>query len=380
MRRFNRAKSLKLNTMKHTPLLFIAALSTHLAAEITPIIRQTTTSDDGTPSSVKYLENVSGLSGSAPAYEAISTSAYFELFSIDDNNQRKAHDKQSVATYLPEAVITITSVDSDDGIAKTRVDTPFSVNIAVSGLLRNDPDAQDAAKWVNVYHQLTEYAESSTEIDGNETVSQANETRQIKRNRNVILLNNVITQIPSSDLSTLCGEEQISVFAQPDFGFETPTQLAIAKIKVWPMTSGSLTGINHLDELLSIPPVTVSYVNAYPGSNDRGNESSLDILLYPGEKKTSLTQQDFTDYSLVSMSTSTWADLRSDSFLLGRRKLNRKFNKSNKPHDNNKFDPGIHTIEFVQRTVCAAEPDRIDSLSFNYCQTLRINANIHTSN
>ena len=251
------------------------------------------------------------------------------------------------------------------------------MNIGVSGLLRNNPDAQDAVKWVNVYHQLTEYAESSTEIDGNETVSQANETRQIRRNKDVTLLNNVITQIPSSDLSTLCGEEQISVFAQPDFGFETPTQLAIAKIKVWPMTTGSLSGIQRLDKperLYSFPVITATYVNAYPGSNDRGNESSLDILLYPGKKKTSLSQQDFIDYSFASMNTSTWADLRSDSFLLGRRKLNRSFKKLDL------FDPGIHTIEFVQRTVCAAEPDRLDAVSFEFCETLKINANIHTSN
>lgn len=372
--------------MKTHILLSIVALSSTLHADFIPLIRQTTTFEDGRAMSVKFIENVEGLSGSVSATEYIDKSALFELFSIDDSQYVSGetenatdfddivteHDEESSASYLPTADINIIAVDCSNGVAKTRVLSPFSVQIEVGGLVTDDPDAQDAAKWVNVYHTLTEYATDSFEVDGNETTTAPDDPAEIDSNGTTLFYEEVITQIPSSNLFSLRGEETITVYAQPDFGFETPTQLGSDKIIICPMTSGSLELTDTLNSngfYASIPDVTVIVTDMYPGHNDYGNTSSCDVLVYSGnavsnpeDLYSASNSTELDEAKVHSWITTTELEPKSVDTTVALSDLRRN------------ATIGTYTVDLIQHTVHGTE--RLSSVTFVYDPTIKVNANI----
>ncbi|MFD2160015.1 hypothetical protein ACFSW8_13995 [Rubritalea tangerina] len=339
-------------------------------AEFTPVISQTTTLDDGSVAGPKFLANVTGLSGTAQAIQEIEKSALFELFSIDENGVQREHGKQAVATYLPSAQIEILALDKANGVAKTRVSSPFSVQVTVDGLITNDPTVQDAAKWVNVYQYYTEYAAGATSADGQETTSESPNPIELNSNGQHTLLDNVITQIPSNNLPTLRGEETITVYAQPDFGFESPTELASDKIIVWPLTTGNLTGIENNDTVQVIDNIKANITDLYPGLNDLGNTSAWTILFYKGSQKSQITSSDIEAHSTVSRSTTTESTPTSISNKgVGMSKIRQKAAREGE---------GTYTVELIQTTVHGI--DRLDAITFNYQPTIRVNANLNSNN
>lgn len=355
--------------MNYSTILFITLLTSAVYGDFTPVIRQTTTFDDGTQASVKYLENVTGLQGTAPAIEAVSKSALFELYSVDSNNNTKEHGKQAVATYLPEASLEIVALDQSNGIPKTRVSSTFSVKLTVSGLVTNDPTVQDAAKWVNVYHSYTEYASGATGPDGQEVLTDSNTPTQISTNGTQVLLDKIITQIPSSDLPSLRGEENITVLAQPDFGFQTPTELASAKIIVWPLTYGQLSGIENNTEVQVVDTITASLTNIYPGHNDFQNVSSWNVLCYSGSKLGSINSVDIDNHNVTSRSTTTETVPTSIA--------NRKVNMKRLKRVVTNGGAGTYTVELVQTSVHGI--DRLDSITFDFDPKIRINTNVNSA-
>ena len=347
--------------MKHSLFLLFTLVSSNLHAEFTPLIRQTTTFDDpNSVPSVKILSDTSGLIGSAIAAESVEKSAFFELFSVDsETNTEASHDKKVVATYLPQARIEVITLDSNGGVPKTRVGSPFDVKITVDGLITNDPNAQDASKWVNLYHTHTEYAAGENEADGNEVENDPNTPIRINKN-------NELTYT-SDDAILVSGEENITVFAQPDFGFPIPTELASAKVLVYPLTTGALAGIEPNETIQYIENVTATMTNIYPGLNDLGNDSSWNVLCYSGTKKASHNASTIEDSTVVHVGTK---NKNPESF-------------TNQALDMDKIrgvmtGKGYYTIELIQSTIHGI--DYLDAVTFFYNTDIKINGNITSGN
>lgn len=362
--------------------LLVANVSAQ-TTEFSPIIRQTYSYNNADkPNSVSIISGISGLTGSVQASEHVKKSVKFELFSVntallsginegnvDQKDFIKSHDSKTVSAYHPKANVKIQSVDQINGIAKTRVDSPFKVDIVVRGLVDDVENVQDAAKWVNIYHSYTEYATSSA--NGKEIVTAPESSEKIDTNGTFSYRqDSYTTQIPSHNLLTLHGEETIAVYAQPDFGFTTPTLLDSEKIIVLPLTTGVLTGISNGTEYKTIPEIKASLVNIYPGENDLGNVSSWSVICYRASERVSeLTQSFIDEHVITSIPTTTYATPQSvNNQDINTAKI-RKFCRTT--------GSGDYIVELIQSTVHGH--DRMSDVGFAYATEVNINAVINSS-
>ena len=82
---------------------------------------------------------------------------------------------------------------------------------------------------------------------------------------------NVTTAIPSSDLTTVHGEEVFSIFTldtrEDEDGNEVFSQLDSATVQILPIASGSISGVTRGETYNQIPTLTISGVDLYPNSD-----------------------------------------------------------------------------------------------------------------
>lgn len=237
--------------------------------------------------------------GHGTALRGVRKSSTFQLWTIHrETGAEYLLDEKIVSGYHPRANITITSQDPYTGIPRTRVDHPFTVKYKVNGLLPGQEDAPEAAKSVILHHVVTSYGAAPNaggtqqqgagnvlgglvggvggavgEIAGN-LLSVLLPEREISQNG--VTRETRMTSIEAEDLTTASGEETFTIFAKPDYGVQESDMLASAKVQVWPIARGSISGFEsglpysripdiHID-LKDLYPSSTTYVRAYKGA------------------------------------------------------------------------------------------------------------------
>ncbi|BDS08509.1 hypothetical protein NT6N_35490 [Oceaniferula spumae] len=251
--------------------------------------------------------------GNGTALKGVETSSTFQLWTIHRTTGAEyLLDEKIVSSYHPEVEITITSADPYEAIPRTRVDHPFEVRYKVTGLKSNDEDAPDSSKSIIINHVATTYDTT----DGYGNAQAMNSANRIWNNDNlevglglglglglgggddgggllggltnglggifdsllsVVLPQQTIdkngltkqtrlTSIQADDLTTAAGEEVFTAMAHPDYGVAEPSMLGTAKVQVWPIAQGSLSGFQPGVEYNRIPDIQVALKDLYPAS------------------------------------------------------------------------------------------------------------------
>lgn len=290
--------------------------------------------------------------GRGTALKGVATSSVFQLWTINRKTaQEYLLDEKTVSSYHPEAEITITSGDPYAAVPRTRVDHPFHMTYTINGLITNDPDIQEAAKSVVMEQTTTAYAEDAITPEGGTTIQQPQQ--EIRKNGTT--QKSMHTLIEAADLTTVRGEEMFTIYAKPDFGVQEASMLARAKVQVWPIAQGSITGIDTATSYARLPNIILDLVDLYPSSTTY-------VRIYEGQPKPNPPNAININTSFVIIDN---AEPQNRRFLLsGLEAFVRK--------------PGSHTVEIIHET-----PFGSDILAQVYPlkkkSTIKVVAGLHNS-
>lgn len=174
-------------------------------------------------------------------------------------------DHKYVGTYVPQASVRIVSEDPYAVIPRTRADRPFVVEITISGLLPEDPDAPAAAKAVTARRFVQSYGEDGTGvgIDRDQATLHA-ETLLVSNQAYPFRFNQ--TRIPGDNRLKVRGEERFTVMSLADY--QAPaSQLASQFIQIWPVADAAITGLaNGAYVRFTPPPIEIVLNDLYPAS------------------------------------------------------------------------------------------------------------------
>ncbi len=221
--------------------------------------------------------------GAAPAtLTSEDGGALFQLWTVSQKDSKDyLLDQKLVGAYLPKGAITIRSADSYNGIPRIRADQPFTVEFTVSNLLTGQ-NLPLSATTVLAEHHL------APNPGGNAVITAAQAIADTPFSSGYISANGLtkvmypVTSIKAADPTKARGEEHFVLHALGDGTF-TQTQIATAFIKVWPMASGKISGLDPGTLIRTNPPVlTVKLDDLYPRSNTFIRISSDGPLLGKG--------------------------------------------------------------------------------------------------
>lgn len=206
--------------------------------------------------------------GKSPsALELKNDGALFQLWTIkEDIAKDYLLDQKLVGTYLPKADITIKTNDTYTSEIHTRVDQPFTVEIDVDRLLTGN-NLPLASTKVLVEQHIANYPADSFVLEPTAVVSnKPHSSSYISKNGKTIL------SFPASSLKgpqqdKVTGEEHFVVHALSD-GNIAQTQIASAKVKVWPIASGEIIGLEKNGTYrMQLPTVQIVLKDLYPRSD-----------------------------------------------------------------------------------------------------------------
>lgn len=225
--------------------------------------------------------------GNGTALKGVTKSSTFQLWTIHrETGKEYLLDEKIVSAYHPKATITITSQDPYTGIPRTRVDHPFEVKYKINGLKVGQADAPAAAKSVTLQHVVTSYgaapADDNQQTGGgllgglvggiggavDDTVGGLLSVLlpEVEMTKNGITKETRMTSIQADDLTTASGEETFTIFAKPDYGVEESAMLANAKVQIWPIAQGSITGFESGQPYNKLPDIKIDLKDLYPSS------------------------------------------------------------------------------------------------------------------
>ncbi|MBT8044955.1 MAG: hypothetical protein KJO79_08385 [Verrucomicrobiae bacterium] len=195
-----------------------------------------------------------------------SEGSTYQLYAkgLDPDNTVYLLDEKYVASYTPEATITITSEDPHP-TPRTRADEPFTVDIKVEGLLAPGPDVPDAA--LNVYFQQLRMNYDS-ELNRAPTDGTAEEilTEDFFIVENSELRRTGMTKLTSDVYFKERGEEIFRAFALPDADLDW-LQIASGRIQIWPIADAEIIGMAANQRITrSLPNLVISLNDLYPDS------------------------------------------------------------------------------------------------------------------
>ena len=254
--------------------LFLALAAGVASAQTTPsyvnFIRQ---NQQGT--GVVWDMPVAAAGSSQSALLLESGGSLFQLWTI---NQTSATDylldQKLVGAYLPKATVQITTVDPYTPIVRTRVGQPFEVTLEVSDLLTGT-GLPEAATKVLLQRHVASYPAGTSELNqATVTAGTPAASSYITKNgKSVIKF--ALSSLTASDPTKASGEEHFVVHALSDGSF-AQSQIASAKVQIWPIASGQILGIKSGDSLrYSIPTIQLNLNDLYPRSDTY-------LMLYQG--------------------------------------------------------------------------------------------------
>jgi hypothetical protein len=220
------------------------------------------------------MQNVAA-TGTAPSVLLLeSGGSLFQLWTINQTTGKDyLLDQKLVGAYLPKADVRITTLDPYS-VTSTRVDQPFTVEIQVSDLL-SGAGVPEAATKVLLEQHIQGYAEGQSTLEP--TIVAANTPKSsafISQNGKTSLKFNASSLTAANPLKA-SGEEHFIVHALAD-GTVTQSQIASAKVQVWPIATGTIGGVTDGGEYRNvIPTVQLDILDLYPRSNTY-------LMLYEG--------------------------------------------------------------------------------------------------
>ena len=220
------------------------------------------------------MQNVAA-TGSAPSVLLLeSGGSLFQLWTINKTTG-KDHllDQKLVGAYLPKADVKITTLDPYSK-TRTRMDQPITVEINVSDLLSGTGIPAAASKVLLEQH-IQGYAPGQTSLDPTSVAANTpHSTGFITQNGKTTLQFNASSLTATNPLKA-SGEDHFIVHALAD-GSITQSQIASAKVQVWPIATGTIGGVTDGGEYRNvIPTVQLDMQDLYPRSNTY-------LMLYEG--------------------------------------------------------------------------------------------------
>jgi len=333
-----------MSTFHKTAMLAFAATLAPLCAQgYSNFIRQ-----EQQKSKVVWDMPVAANGSSPAALLAEEGGTLFQLWTIDPKVPKDyLLDQKLVGAYLPKGTVTIRALDSYNGIPRIRVDQPFTVDFNVSNLLTGANIPLSASR-VLVEHHLASNPRGTAVITPAQAISGSPFSSGFIETNGIRTINYAASSLTASDPRKARGEEHFVMHALGDGTF-SQTQLATAFIQVWPLATGSVSGITEGSELRGVPPVlTMRVDDLYPRSDtylqiySTGTGLGTEGKRIPGSVV--ILDQEFPASRLISVSE--YGPL---------------------------FDSdGAYRIELLTRTPFGIE--RLSSVSFTVNRTLRINA------
>jgi len=258
--------------MKRTFLLLalLASPAFGQASNYTSFIRQI---QDG----YTWLTPNIAATGTGTSVSAIlEKGSVFQLWSIDKTtNAEYLLDQKAVSAFLPGGTVTVTSSDRTGdkwGIKRTRIDQPYTVTTTVTGLLSGS-GLPDAATKVLAEQHVALYSSNVFSLVAATVLSNTASASALLTSNGSTVFNYAKPTISVLG-TTASGEEHYVLHALAD-GTVSQTQLSSDFIQVWPLATGSITGITNGQVLKgSAPALTVTYTNLYPSSTTR-------VIAYP---------------------------------------------------------------------------------------------------
>lgn len=182
-------------------------------------------------------------------------------------------DTTEVGTYGPRAEIIITTLDPYEPFPRTRVDQPFSVTYAVTGLIDDGPGVPLASRKVLTSHHADLYTAGSfdgSSIEATNRISHFN----LRENGNQEF-DFLVTNLTAPDLARRAGRERFEIQALADG--DTPQRIiAEAAVEVYPLPEGYIAGIDTEKVHTKLPEFRANVWRAYPSS-------STWVEIYSGE-------------------------------------------------------------------------------------------------
>lgn len=273
--------------------------------------------------------------------------ALFQLWTINQNTGTDyLLDQKLVGAYLPVADVKITTLDPYPLAKRTRVDQPFTVEINVDGLLTGAGLPLAATK-VMLEQHIQNYAAGQTSLDAAAVAANPPLATAYIAQNGKTSLKFPASSLEAADPTLARGEEHFIIHALSD-GTITQTQIASAKVQVWPVASGEIIGIEPDKEYRSaMPVVQLKLTDLYPSSD-------TSFMLYEGTQINGVTGtlvKGFTWTSSIPKSTT----LESDE-------LDALFTKD-----------GTYTVALMSETVFGTEL-LCPPITFSVKRTLAVNA------
>lgn len=245
--------------------LFLVLLSVRAAADTSTYVNFIRQNQQSTGVVWDMSVAATGAASSALALE--SAGSLFQLWTIEQTSAKSyLLDQKTVGAYLPVADVKITTLDPYTLVPRTRVDQPFTVTIGVSGLL-SGTGLPDASTKVLLEQHIASYTTGVTSLDP--AVVAANtplSTGYISQNGSTVL-KFAASSLKATDPTKATGEEHFIIKALAD-GTIAQSQIASAKVQVWPVASGSMTGITSGQQYrYQLPTVQLTLNDLYPRSD-----------------------------------------------------------------------------------------------------------------
>ena len=206
--------------------------------------------------------------GAAPSALALESSgSLFQLWTINQTTGKDyLLDQKLVGAYLPKADIKVVTLDPYEITPRTRVDQPFSVEIQVADLLTGSGLPLASTKVLLEQH-IQAYSAGQTTLDPAVVAANTPLTTAYIAQNGKTVLKFPASSLKASDPTKARGEEHFIVHALAD-GTITQSQIASAKVQVWPVASGSITGITAGEVYrYQFPKVKLDMVDLYPRSD-----------------------------------------------------------------------------------------------------------------
>lgn len=289
--------------------------------------------------------------GTGPAFLlAEEGGALFQLWTIAQLNSKDyLLDQKLVGAYLPKGTIKIQTLDSYNGIPRIRVDQPFTVDFDISGL-QFGANIPISASSVLAEHHLAPNPGGTVVITPAQAISGVPHSSTYIGKNGLTSVSYAGSSIKAADPTKARGEEHFVLHALGEGQF-TQTQIASAFLQVWPLASGTISGIAEGEIVRGSPPVlTVRLDDLYPRSDSyiriysTGKELGELGAVIPGSML--VLDQEFPASRLLTV----------------------------KDYGNLFDSEGAYRIELLTKTPFGI--DRLHSINFKVNRTIRVNAMI----
>lgn len=249
------------------PLLFLAlsTASIFTANAAAPYVNFVRQNQQGTGVVWDMPVDAVGAGNSALLME--TGGSLFQLWTINQTSgQDYLLDQKLVGAYLPKADVKIITLDPNGSFPRTRVDQPFTVEINIANLL-SGAGLPVASTKVLLEQHIQSYTAGQTSLDPNVVASNNPLYAGYISQNGKTLLKFQASSLTGPDSTKVSGEEHFVVHALAD-GNITQTQIASAKVQVWPVASGSISGLtSNAEYRYQLPIVQLNLVDLYPRSD-----------------------------------------------------------------------------------------------------------------